>query len=372
MISALGTKPDGLFYNWNPLWQMDDAQAAEIAVKQATVMKADVDAGLMDPLVLQKARENQLIESTWYPGIEQIIVEFGTDIDEREPSTEEKAAQLALEAQAAGSQIDPKTGKPMPPAPANNNLPKAVPKKKVVGEDAVIESMAERIRDAELIDQSTPRTLYVYRPVLNWRDVAKHYKAQGVQNVLDAEMHVTVCYSKKPVDWLKVGEEEWNTDDKGNLRIKAGGPRVNEKFGKYLVLGFASSPLSWRHRSINDRTDASWDYEDYTPHISISMDAGAVDPLTMPAYQGEIVLGPEVFEEIKPSRFNNPARDEIPFSLPNAFADALSRMPPAQVTVTVPVTVKGKAGKETVRVTKHDGKGRISEFERVTDDSEDE
>jgi hypothetical protein len=25
-ISALGTAPDGLFYNWNPLWQMDEAE----------------------------------------------------------------------------------------------------------------------------------------------------------------------------------------------------------------------------------------------------------------------------------------------------------------------------------------------------------
>ncbi len=72
-ISALGKYPDGLFYEWNPLWQMDEAQKADIAVKQSQVMTADVNAGLMDPVVIQLARQNQLIESGFYPGLEQII-----------------------------------------------------------------------------------------------------------------------------------------------------------------------------------------------------------------------------------------------------------------------------------------------------------
>jgi hypothetical protein len=50
-------------------------------------MSADVAAALMDPMVLQKARENQLIESGFYPGIEQIIEEFGTDVSAREAAT---------------------------------------------------------------------------------------------------------------------------------------------------------------------------------------------------------------------------------------------------------------------------------------------
>jgi phage-related protein (TIGR01555 family) len=314
-ISAFGKAPDGMFYNWNPLWQMTEAEKAEIAVKQAQVMTQDVAAALMDPMVLQKARENQLIESGFYPGIEQIIEEFGTDVSERE----------AAAAPTATPMIDPETGKapdpndpdamaraipdPNAPPPAPDNVvpfgkPGAKPPvgKKKTGTDDAIDAMALRIRDAQLIDATTPRTLYIRRDVLNWKDVQKHYKAQGVANLIGAEMHVTVCYSKTPVDWLKVGEDSYgfsSGDEQGRLNIKAGGPRVNEQFGKFLVLAFANSDLSWRHRSILERSGASWDHDDYTPHISISKDPGAIDPLTMPAYTGQIVFGPEVFEEIK-------------------------------------------------------------------------
>lgn len=315
-ISAFGKAPDGMFYNWNPLWQMTEAEKADIAAKQAEVMTKDVAAALMDPMVLQKARENQLIESSFYPGIEQIIEEYGTDIAEREAAAPDPSA---------APMIDPQTGKPpdqndpaamaraipdpsAPLVPPSNVVPfgkkpapvPPPPSKKKTGTDTAIDAMALRIRDAELIDATTPRTLYIRRDVLNWRDVQKHYKAQGVANLIGNEMHVTVCYSKTPVDWIAIGDDHYgfSSDDKeGRINIKPGGPRVNEKFGTFLVLAFACTDLQWRHRSIIDR-GASWDHEDYTPHISVSADPGAVDPLTMPAYTGAIVLGPEIFEEI--------------------------------------------------------------------------
>jgi hypothetical protein len=326
-ISAFGKAPEGMFYNWNPLWQMTEAEKADIAVKQSTVMTADVTAALMDPMVLQKARESQLIESSFYPGIEQIIEEFGTDVNTREgaaatpmidpttgqppdPNDPEAMARAIPDPNAPAPVAVPgaKVGSPANADPASKTGPdgkvlpfkkKQVPGKKVASSDQAIESMATRIRDAQLIDASTPRTLYIRRDVMNYKDIAQHYKKLGVSNVYGAEMHVTICYSKQPVDWLKVGEDSWGNSEDGTLTVKAGGPRVNEQFGKYLVLAFASTDLAWRHCSILDRTDGTWDYEDYTPHISVSTDPGAVDPITMPAYTGPIVLGPEIFEEIK-------------------------------------------------------------------------
>jgi len=268
---------------------------------------------------LQKARENQLIESGFYPGIEQIINDFGTDINERETPADPNMP----------THIDPATG--LPADPANN--PAAVPnpdhplnkanavdpnvdpennvvpfkKKAANDEEVVLDAMANRIRDAALVDGSTPRTLYIYRPVLNWRDIAKFYTDQGVTNVYggpsekadQTDMHVTICYSKTPVDWLKVGADSWGNSEDGSLTVTAGGPRVNEQFGNYLVLAFANSDLAWRHMSVRERAGASWEYDDYTPHISISKEPGAIDPLTLKAWTGPIVLGPEVFEEIK-------------------------------------------------------------------------
>ena len=304
--SALGAEPDGLFYEWNPLWQMDDAQKADIEVKRSTVMQNEVNMGLLDPMVLQKGRENQLIESGFIPGLEQIIDEYGTDYDERAAEAEAKAAEIA-----AGSGTPPNAANSndpeAPPQQGQGNQPPPPRRRAAGGNERAVADMLKRIKDA-----TTERPLYVYRPVLNWREIAAFYKKQdGIESTVGEEMHVTVIYSKKAVDWIKVGEDDWaKTDDNGNLVIKAGGPRVNEKFGEgAFVLAFASSDLSFRHNSAEYRAGCTWDFEDYTPHITITYKAGAVDPLSMPAYTGEIVLGPEVFEAITPGGFD-PARLE--------------------------------------------------------------
>ena len=161
-----------------------------------------------------------------------------------------------------------------------------------------ISSMLQRIKDA-----TTPRPLYVWRPLVNWKEVADWYKANTeLETTVGEQMHVTVIYSKKAVDWLKVGEDNFtSTNDKGQLVIKAGGPRLMEKFGEALVLAFASSDLSWRHNSAEYRADASYDYDEYTPHVTITYQAGAIDVRNMPAYPGQLIFGPENFEEIRGS-----------------------------------------------------------------------
>jgi phage-related protein (TIGR01555 family) len=355
-ISVFGQIVDGLTYHWNPLWQMSDAERAAIAVQKATVMTADVNAGLIDPMVLQKGRENQLIEDQLYPGLEQIIDEYGTDFDERQAEQEAAAAEQAaiLAQQQQGTDPNnnaPVEGKPGAKKPANSNVPpppgKQKPPAKAVKdangkrsmlsgkfaaaaslgnsyEDYVmhqqassrramsrkawetrkgmqvnveaIDGMLQRIKDA-----TTPRPLYVYRPVLNWKDIAAFYKKAGLKTTVAEEMHVTVIYSKKAVDWIKVGEDDYGNDENGELLIKEGGPRVMERFNEALVLAFASSALGYRHNSAEYRAGCDWAYEDYTPHVTISYDAGAVDIRNLPAYTGPIELGPEVFEEIKGS-----------------------------------------------------------------------
>jgi hypothetical protein len=273
-------------------------------------------------MVLQKARENQLIESGFYPGLEQIIEEYGTDYDER---AAEAQAQAALVAGAGATNpdgtpkdpTDPNNAPPSPAAAANSNDPKAKPAKKSAGlpakktataNDQALLDMTQRIRDA-----TTPRPLYVYRPVLNWKAIADFYKKQdGIESTLGADMHVTVIYSKKAIDWLKVGEDNFaSTDKDGNLTIKPGGPRVMEQFGQALVLAFASSDLSYRHNSAEYRADASYDFDDYTPHVTITYKAGAVDVMHMPVYTGEIILGPEVFEVITPGGFDPDTNKEV-------------------------------------------------------------
>jgi phage-related protein (TIGR01555 family) len=359
-ITTFGKVQDGLFYNWNPLWQLSDTEKAAIAVQKSTVMTADVNAALMDPMVLQKARENQLIEDGLYPGLEQIIDEYGTDVDERlaeEQANAEAAAALAQQQQGTDPNNNaPANGEPSTPANGNTPPPANTPAKAVndglpskrsmmsgkfaqgamLGENYdehvmhatasgrrpmsrkawetkrgamanadAISTMLQRIKDA-----TTPRPLYVYRNVVNWKEIADWYKANTtLDTTVGEEMHVTVIYSKAPVDWIKVGEDTFtSTNDKGQLVIKPGGPRVMERFNEAVVLAFASSDLAWRHNSAEYRADCTWDYDDYTPHVTITYNGGAADIRNMPAYDGQIILGPEVFEEIKGSF--NPAELE--------------------------------------------------------------
>lgn len=159
---------------------------------------------------------------------------------------------------------------------------------------------------------AAPRTLYVHRRLLNAEEVRSHFAAQGITPMVPAEeMHVTIAYSKKPVDWFKVADNWYSVSNpEGTLTVPPGGVRMMERFGAQkdvLVLLFASSDLSWRNRDIIE-AGASWDWPDYQPHITISYEYQFADdrgPLqqdaslaTIVPYQGALEFGPEIFEEL--------------------------------------------------------------------------
>jgi hypothetical protein len=43
---------------------------------------------------------------------------------------------------------------------------------------------------------------------------------------------------------------------------------------------------------------ASWDYEEYQPHVTITYNGGGIDLHAIEPYRGRLVFGPEIFEEI--------------------------------------------------------------------------
>lgn len=149
------------------------------------------------------------------------------------------------------------------------------------------------------VTDAKPRTLYVSRKLLNADEVIEWAKSQGFETTLPADdMHVTVAYSRQPVDWMEVGENWAGSDREGKLEVPPGGARLIERFdGGAVVLLFASSELSWRHEEIK-RRGASWDYPEYQPHITLSY-AGAPDDIdAIEPYRGRLVFGPEIFAEV--------------------------------------------------------------------------
>lgn len=158
----------------------------------------------------------------------------------------------------------------------------------------------ERVVKTDLSTRdAAPRTLYVRRDVKNAGAIIKWAKSQGFRTTLKAsDMHVTIAFSRAAVDWMAMGEAAFGSSE---VVVPEGGPRLLERLGdggEAVVLSFASSPLSWRHEEMKNK-GASWDHDQYQPHVTISWDAADLDLSKIEPYRGKIVLGPEIFEEVK-------------------------------------------------------------------------
>lgn len=243
--SAIGSRDKAIWYQWRPLWQLSDKEKAEIGKMNAETANIISTAGLLPQLALSEALANQLTESGFYPGLEQMIEDNGgLDVD-----------------------LDP-------PDPVQAGLlpPPVVP-------------------PAQPVADALPRSLYIRRDVVNSKAITDWAKSQGFTDIVP-DLHVTIVYSRTPVDWFKIGAT-WDDE----IKIPRGGPRQIEQFnGGAIVLLIASNMLMWRNEAAREAGAVS-DYPDYQPHITISygaMPEGEIEP-----YQGEIVLGPEIFEEVK-------------------------------------------------------------------------
>lgn len=273
MASALGRVDESIYYEWTPLWQLSDTEKADISNKKAVTVQADVTMGLINTDVLREARINQLIEDGFYPGIEDAIDEFGAEPEEPPAPTEEDVqAHLGMMQKSAG------TLKTVAKAAGLDKPPPAITK------------------------DAAPRTLYVRRDVLNAKAILRWARKQGIEpDVLPEDMHVTVTFSKRPVDWMKMGDNygPGSYDERREVR---GGPRLLDLFGPakdVLVLLFNDYQLTWRHDDMVQK-GCSWEWPEYQPHITlVTKGAQSVDVFKIKAYDGPIVLGPEIFEEVK-------------------------------------------------------------------------
>lgn len=163
------------------------------------------------------------------------------------------------------------------------------------------------VRKVAPLEKAKPRTLYISRKLLNGEDLVKWAKAQGFKTTTPAEeLHVTVAYSKRPVDWMKVAGSNWMGDEKGGVTVKAGGPRLVEPLGDggAVVLLFACEEFGWRNKFVIDN-GGSWDYSGYQPHVTITWDKGDLDLTKVEPYTGELKFGPEIFAEIDESWKDN-------------------------------------------------------------------
>lgn len=285
--SAIGSVPDGQWYEWAPLDMPDQKAEAERRKAEAETIKIIQETATIPDRAFAQAVQSWAIDEGMWPELEAALQPLSDDerygLAQADPSDDDlggNAAEGGDPISSGGAGDDDLR------RAANDKLP--------------IETFLGPLSVRPLGD-ATPRPLYVHRKLLNSADLIAWAKAQGIATTIDgSDMHVTIAFSRQPIDWLKVEANDWNEEKDGTLVINPGGPRLVERLGKdgeAVVLLFGSSRLAWRHEQIRN-AGASWDWPEYQPHVTISYNAPEIDVETIEPYRGVLRFGPEIFEPL--------------------------------------------------------------------------
>lgn len=264
---ALGSMDKEIWYKFTPLWTPTEVEQATIDKTKAETVGLYASSPLVNQAALQKGVEGMLVDDGLFPGFEQALIEF----EKFNPKPEDLIASLNEPEEDQNAEGEEKSEP----------------------DDADEEKKDPKTTAQDVVQDARPRTLYIQRKVLNPQDIIKWAKSQGFKTTLEpSDLHVTVCFSRQPVDWLKMPlayEDE--------IKV-VGGPRLMERLGAdAVVLLFNAPSLQWRHRELKE-AGASWDHPEYQPHITISYNTEGMEIEKIEPYQGLIRLGPEVWEEV--------------------------------------------------------------------------
>ena len=158
--------------------------------------------------------------------------------------------------------------------------------------------------------------IYMYRPVLNAEQIHEWALSQGFTSALPLDdLHVTVVFSKAAfsADLSRVAEIN-GTVHHNNIVVR-GGKRAVVPLGDKgaVVLKIQSGELQYEHLMFR-QMGASWDFQEYTPHISITYQGRDLPLGNMQPFMGDIVLGPL---RAKPMNTNGDSEIvEVPLDMP--------------------------------------------------------
>jgi phage-related protein (TIGR01555 family) len=259
--SAIGSTPPTMAYEFAALDTETQAERASRFKTEAEAVQIVANLGHLPDEAMSRGVQSWMVEEGYLPELESALADLPDDV------------RFGIPPENSGEEVV-------------GNLE---------GEGGAGEAVPSR----RAANDAAPRPLYVRRNLLNGDDLVTWAKAQGFETTLPADdMHVTVLYSKQPVDWMKMGET-WTSEPDGGLIVKAGGPREIEQFdGGAVVLQFASWSLRSRHAEMVE-AGASHDFPEYLPHVTISYSApDDFDPAKIAPYTGELRFGPEIFEPL--------------------------------------------------------------------------
>ena len=103
IASSLGSIPGGVYYKWNPLWQMSETEKADVLLKKSQAIGNIVNTQLIPSEVMSKALVNLLIEDESLPGLDSAMKEYEagqleeleSDLDESDDQIQEQFNQMS-------------------------------------------------------------------------------------------------------------------------------------------------------------------------------------------------------------------------------------------------------------------------------------
>jgi hypothetical protein len=134
--------------------------------------------------------------------------------------------------------------------------------------------------------------------------IQEYIKLSDIPNGVPADkLHSTILYSRKHLpDYVPAGKYE--EPIVGNpLELDVWETHANEEGDttNCLVLKYECASLCARHKALMDAHEATFDYDEYVPHITLSYDIGDMDKSSLPdikEYVKEIVIDEEYGEEL--------------------------------------------------------------------------
>jgi hypothetical protein len=139
---------------------------------------------------------------------------------------------------------------------------------------------------------ASPSSLYVSRPLIECEEFYAWVQQHFDKSLSIDKFHVTIVHAKTPFAWNAL---EPQTD---TLVVK-GGKRALTPLGDKgtVVLKFASTALHARWQEFCE-AGATWDWESYQPHVTITYDGANLDLDRILPYKGTLTFGAEEFEPV--------------------------------------------------------------------------
>ena len=144
-----------------------------------------------------------------------------------------------------------------------------------------------------LTEKAKKAPMYVKRDVSQSSvdNIKKLAKSLGVESVVD-DMHVTVCFSREDVDW---GKAEADSND---ITARVTGLKWLGDDSECLVLTLEPSDELIERHDYYRNLGASWDYDGYIPHVTLSYEAKDLDIDVDQDLDLVISLQPEDIEDL--------------------------------------------------------------------------